>query len=85
MIRTYVYLTDEQKRDIELQAKREKKQEAVLIRELLDAGLKASRHARRGNAGQALLDLAAIGKRLGMTGPTDLSTNLDDYLYGDKE
>lgn len=85
MIRTYVYLTEEQKRDIELQAKREKKQEAVLIRELLDAGLKVSRHTRRSNAGQALLDLAKLGQRLGMTGPTDLSTNLDDYLYGDKE
>lgn len=85
MIRTYVYLTEEQKRDIELQAKREKKQEAVLIRELLDAGLKASRRVRRGNAGQALLDLTKLGKRLKMTGPTDLSTNLDDYLYGDKK
>jgi NADH dehydrogenase/NADH:ubiquinone oxidoreductase subunit G len=85
MIRTQVYLTKEQKRAIELWAKREKKQEAVLVRELLDAGLKATSRAHTSNAGQALLDLAKLGKKLGMTGPTDLSTNLDDYLYGDKE
>lgn len=85
MIRTQVYLSEAQKRAIELRAKREKKQVAVLIRELLDAGLEASRRTRRSSAGQALFDLAHLGKKLGMTGPTDLSTNLDDYLYGDKE
>jgi hypothetical protein len=85
MIRTQVYLTEEQKRAIELRAKREKKQEVVLIRELLDAGLKLSSKAHHSNADQALLDLANLGKELGMTGPTDLSTHLDDYLYGDKE
>lgn len=85
MIRTQVYLTAEQKRTIELRAKREKKQEAVVIRELLDAALEASKATQKGNAGQALLNLAELGKRLGMTGPTDLSTHLDDYLYGDKE
>jgi hypothetical protein len=40
MIRTQVYLTEEQARDIKLRAKREKKREAEVIRELLSQGLK---------------------------------------------
>lgn len=35
MIRTQVYLTEEQARDIKLKAKRENKREAEVIRELL--------------------------------------------------
>jgi hypothetical protein len=34
--------------------------------------------------GEALLRLAQVGKKLRLTGPKDLSTNHDDYLYGDK-
>lgn len=37
------------------------------------------------DARSALLGLAALGKKIGITGPKDASTNLDDYLYGDKE
>ena len=40
---------------------------------------------QRETVGEALLKLAARGQQLGMRGPTDLSTNLDDYLYGDKQ
>jgi len=39
MIRTQVYLTEEQMRDIKLKAKREKKHEAEVIRELLSEGM----------------------------------------------
>ena len=42
MIRTQIYLTDEQKRDVELRAKRQNKAEAEIIRELLDTGRHAS-------------------------------------------
>ena len=45
MIRTQVFLTEEQARDIKLRAKREKKREAEVIRELLSKGLHASRSA----------------------------------------
>lgn len=33
----------------------------------------------------ALLALVELGKKYKISGPTDLSTNHDDYLYGDKE
>ena len=57
-----------------------------MLRDLLDEGLAATR-AKKGHqtAGQALLGLVALGKKYGAHGPGDLSTNLDDYLYGDKK
>jgi len=79
MIRTQVYLTEEQARDIKLQAKREKKREAEVIRELINEGLKRA-DVRRESTGVSLLRLASIGGR----GPADLSSRIDDYLYGDK-
>jgi hypothetical protein len=84
MIRTQIYLTEEQNQDIKLRAKREKRREADIIRELLDRGRLTSQGKRQETLGNALLGLAALGKKLGMTGPTDLSTKHDDYLYGDK-
>jgi hypothetical protein len=36
-------------------------------------------------SGEALLRLAEVDKKLGLTGPADLPTNLDDYLYEDKQ
>ena len=42
MVRTQVYLTEEQARDIKLRAKRENKREAEVIRELVNIGFKAS-------------------------------------------
>jgi hypothetical protein len=85
MIRTQVYLTDEQAQDIKARAKRERRREADVIRELVERGRNTSQGKRQESAGEALLRLAAVGQELGMTGPTDLSTNHDDYLYGDKQ
>ena len=83
-IRTQVYLTEEQKRTIELRARQERKPEAQVIRELVDSGLAAEPAGYRKTASQGLMALVALGKKYGATGPTDLSTNHDDYLYGDK-
>jgi hypothetical protein len=85
MIRTHIYLTEEQVRVIELKSLREQRPKAEVMRDLVDRGLQADDTTVRRTAGQALLDLAALGEKLGMTGPTDLSTNHDDYLYGGKE
>lgn len=41
-----------------------------------------SRQKPRETAGDALLRLAKLGKDLKVTGPADLSSRLDDYLYG---
>lgn len=79
MIRTKVYLTEEQSRDIKLRAKRENKPEAEVIRELVSAGLKTPASQRQESTGDSLLRLAAIGGK----GPADLSTRADDYLYGE--
>jgi hypothetical protein len=79
MIRTQVYLTEEQARDIKLRAKREKKREAEVIGELLSNSLKTAPSERRESTGKSLLRLAAIGGK----GPADLSVRIDDYLYGE--
>jgi hypothetical protein len=79
MIRTQVYLTEEQARDIKLRAKREKKREAEVIGELLSNSLKTVPSERRESTGESLLRLAAIGGE----GPADLSVRIDDYLYGE--
>ena len=79
MIRTQVYLTEDQARDIKLRAKREQKHEAEVIRELVDVGLKSAPPTGKESTGASLLRLAAIGGK----GPADLSTRIDDYLYGE--
>ena len=79
MIRTQVYLTDEQARDIKLRAWRENKHEAEVIRELLSEGMKKSTNKAQESTGESLLRLATIGGK----GPADLSSRVDDYLYGE--
>jgi hypothetical protein len=85
MIRTQVYLTEEQSHDIKALARRERRPEADILRDLVERGRLTTRGKRQETAGDALLRLAELGTRLGLRGPTDLSTRLDDYLYGDKE
>ena len=79
MIRTQVYLTEDQARDIKLWAKRENKREAEVIRELLRDGMKNATRKAQESTGESLLRLAAIGGK----GPADLSSHVDDYLYGE--
>jgi hypothetical protein len=85
MIRTHIYFTEEQARDIKLRAQRERRRESDVTRELIERGRFISQGRKQESLGDALLRLAEIGRKLGLTGPTDLSTNLDDYLYGDKQ
>ena len=85
MIRTHVYLTEEQAQTIKLCSKQEQKPEAEVIREFLNRGMQDAPLPVGKSAGDVLLELAALRKKYGATGPTDLSTNHDDYLYGDKE
>jgi predicted DNA-binding protein len=80
MIRSQFYLTTNIKKHIELFAKREQKPEAQVIRELLEVGIRQKEHHQE-TSGNALLRLAKIGGK----GPTDASTRIDDYLYGDAE
>ena len=81
MICTQVFLTDEQKQDIELRAKRQNKAEAEIIRELLDTGRHASPRTDQESTGDALLRLAKLGEKLHFKAPADLSSRIDEYLY----
>ena len=81
MIRAQVYLTDEQKQDVALRAKRQNKAEAEVIRELLDTGCHASPRTEQESTGDALLRLAKLGEKLHVKAPADLSSRIDEYLY----
>jgi hypothetical protein len=84
MIRTMVYLTEEQARDIKLQAKREQRPEAEVIRELISKGQKASPIKGRESTGDALLRLAKLGEELQFKAPADTSARIDEILYDEK-
>ena len=84
MIRTQVYLTDEQARDMKLRATQENKCGAEVIRDLLDQGRTSSRPASHETTGDASLRLARLGEKLQVSAPADLSSRIDDHLYGDK-
>src|SRR5690348_639149 len=82
MIRTQVYLAAQQHQAIKAKATVTQKLEAEVIREALDRGLPLVQPKKLGNA-RGLLALAELGQRLNVQAPADLSTHLDDYLYGD--
>jgi hypothetical protein len=84
MIRTTVYLTEEQARDIKLKAKREQRHEAEVIRELLNAGLKTPPRQGRESTGDALLRLARLGEKLQVKLPPDTSSRIDEILYDEQ-
>jgi hypothetical protein len=80
MIRTQVWLTEDQSRYIKDRARSEKRKPADVLRELVDRGRLVSQGKRK----ESVQGFLARIKQLNLSGPTDLSTNLDDYLYGDK-
>jgi hypothetical protein len=80
MIRKYVLVPLPLDEQINLLARKDHKSEASVIRELLATGLER-KHQQTGSVGHALRQLAEIGKQAGATGPTDLSHNIDKYLY----
>jgi Arc/MetJ-type ribon-helix-helix transcriptional regulator len=80
MIRKHFLLPLPLDERIKLVARRDRKSEAEVIRELLESGLQA-KHQDTGSVGHALRKLVEIGKEAGATGPTDLSRNIDKYLY----
>ena len=80
MIRRQIYLPKVLYRRLQLTAKQRNLPVSEVVRVLLDEALRQDAGNRR-SAGESLLRLAQIGG----TGPEDLSENLDDYLYGDKD
>ena len=81
MIRKHFLLPLPLNERIKLVARRDHKSEAKVIRELLETGLQTKQHQQTESIGHALRRLVEIGKQAGATGPTDLSQNIDKYLY----
>lgn len=76
MIRTQVYLPEPLYFELTHMAKRQGVPTAQIIRKTLSDGMKKQ---RKQTPAQAFAELA----KLAIKGPGDLSTNHDDYLYGD--
>jgi hypothetical protein len=82
MIRTQVYLTEQQVRELRVLAASTHTPQAEVIRHVIQTGLQNHTTGQRGSA-KGLLALAELGRRLKVQGPGDLSTNHDHYLYDD--
>ena len=78
MIRTQVYLPRPLTQAIKNEASRTGKPVAAVIRDLLTKSLTQS---QKTSAGDALLRLVTLGAQLQIEAPTNLSTNVDHYLY----
>ena len=78
MIRTQVYLTDRIYRMLTRIAEERHVPMARVVRESLEHGLQQS-HVNEASGIEVLKQLSSLKFR---NGPTDLSTNLDHYLYG---
>ena len=81
MIRTQIYLDEDQAQDITILAKSQKTKKAKLIRALIQKGLEQEKNKQ--SVGNTLLKLASLGKKLKLKGPKDLSSNHDQYLYNE--
>ena len=85
MLRTNVYLTEEQERAINVRALASKQPKAAVLRSLIDQGLKASL-SQPFPSTQAFFKLGKIAEQFKgkVTGPKDLSSNIDKYLWEEK-
>ena len=80
MLRTSLYLTEEQNREITRLAVVVKKPKAAVLRHLIVFGLKNASLAKSSST-RALLKLADLAELLPGKGPKDMSTNLDKYAW----
>ena len=79
MIRTQIYLTQEQAETIKHRSQRQQRTEAEIINDLIAKGLRMPMKKKK-TTGETLMDLVALGKKYKVTGPKNLSTNLDIQL-----
>lgn len=84
MLRSYVYLPEELGRKIKQTAKLQKKSKAEVIRQALEKGI-ASMQREPGESLEVLLEIARLGEKYTITGPKDLSANLDKYAWEERE
>ncbi len=85
MIKTYLYLPEE----LNIKAKRiadaQNKSKASVLRTALEVGLNSTQYKEKDTSAQFMLDLIALGKKIKATGPKDLSSNIDKYLWDEYE
>lgn len=79
MIRTQIYLDEDIHKDLNILAKQQKESMAKIVRDILKEGIQKKR--RLDKSGKEVLKKLLAMKISG--GPSDLSENLDYYLYGD--
>lgn len=82
MLRTNVYLTEEQERELNRRATIAGKAKAKVLREVIDKGLQATQ-SQKSTSTTAFMKLAEIAQAFKGKGnaPRDLSTNLDKYIW----
>ena len=80
MRRTQLYLPEKTLEILKKEAAETKKTVSEIVRESVATRLKE----RRGNGASFLVKLALQAEKEGIKGPSDLSTNHDEYLYGRK-
>lgn len=85
MIRTQIYLTQKQHSSLKKKAASLNTTVSDQIRKIIEKDLEAEKKSRPFNAGKWLLSMAEEAERIGASGPKDLATNMDKYLYGNKD
>ena len=83
MLKTYLYIPEQLERKIKITAETQNKSKAEVIRQALEKGISAVTQQGTVSA-QALLKIAEVGEKNKPQGPKDLSSNLDNYLWGIK-
>lgn len=88
MKRTQLYLSSRQHDELKIMALKQNSNVSELMRQLIDEKLNQASvpntEPKPANAGSWLLAQANWAKEHAITGPADLATNLDGYLYGSK-
>lgn len=80
MERTQVYFEPEVLTALREEAIKQKTTLAAIIRKKVKKDLKVKRIKKK-NAAEVLMDLANLGKKLGVKGPKDLSQKVDEFVY----
>lgn len=85
MIRTQIYLTPKQHSGLKKKAVSLNSTISDQIRRIVDEDLEGGEKSQPFNTGKWLLSMAKEAEKMGVSGPKDLATNVDKYLYGDKD
>lgn len=80
MLRTNVYLTEDQYRELKRRAIIGNKAKAAVLREVIDKGLEVTK-AQKSASAEGFLKLAELGQRFKGIAPKDLSVNHDKYTW----